>query len=203
MVITNKINIDLARLGVQQLLHAVQNDANSRVVEISLLENGTAWNVPDGATAAMAYRKADGTSGLYDTLPGGQPAYSITGNVVSFILAPQMLTVPGVVLASVVLTKDSVRLSTFAFSVGVERDLDMGGGESEDYYYYSVFEGVIADVAKLKETVDQIVVLPKVTKDDNGKMLQVVDGVWTVVDDTQRVTDIVNAVLEEALGGDY
>lgn len=47
MVITNKINIDLARLGVQPLLHAVQNDANSRVVEISLLENGAAWNVPD------------------------------------------------------------------------------------------------------------------------------------------------------------
>ena len=203
MVITNKIEIDLARLGVQQLFHAVQNDANSRVVEISLLENGTAWKVPDGATAAMAYRKPDGTSGLYDTLPDGQPAYSITGNVLSFTLAPQMLTVPGVVQASVVLSRDSDRLSTFAFSVGVERDLEMGGGDSEDYYYYSIFEEVIADVAQLKDTVDQIVVLPKVTKDDNGKMLQVVDGVWTAVDDTQRVKYIVNAVLEEALGGEY
>lgn len=45
--------------------------------------------------------------------------------------------------------------------------------------------------------------LPGVTTDDTGKLLQVVDGVWTAVDDTQRVTDIVNSVLEEALGGDY
>ena len=203
MVITNKIEIDLARLGVQQLFHAVQNDANSRVVEISLLENGAAWNVPDSATAAMAYRKADGTSGLYDTLPDGQPAYSITGNVVIFTLAPQMLTVPGVVQASVVLTKESVRLATFPFSVGVERDLDMGSGESEDYYYYSVFENVIAAVGDLEEAVEKIVVLPEVTTGDAGKILQVVGDVWTAVDDTQRVKDIVNAVLEEALGGDY
>ena len=45
--------------------------------------------------------------------------------------------------------------------------------------------------------------LPGVTAADEGKMLQVVNGVWTAVDDTQRVTDIVNTVLEDALNGEY
>lgn len=45
--------------------------------------------------------------------------------------------------------------------------------------------------------------LPEVTEADNDKLLQCVNGVWTAVDATEYVTDIVNSVIEEALGGDY
>ena len=45
--------------------------------------------------------------------------------------------------------------------------------------------------------------LPTATADNNGKMPQLVNGVWTAVDPTPLVESVVNAVLEEALGGDY
>lgn len=45
--------------------------------------------------------------------------------------------------------------------------------------------------------------LPEPTAEDNGKFLQVVNGAWTAVDAVPQVTAIVNAVIEEALGGDY
>ena len=45
--------------------------------------------------------------------------------------------------------------------------------------------------------------VPAATAEDEGKMLQVVSGRWQAVDPTDQVRAIVNAVLEEALGGDY
>lgn len=70
-----------------------------------------------------------------------------------------------------------------------------------DYWTAQDRETMVADVlAAMPESGCD---LPVVTAEDNGKILQVVGGAWSAVDDTQRVTDIVNQVLEEALGGEY
>ena len=151
MIIKNKLKIDLVRRGVTPLLDAIQNDANARSVEISLLENGSEWTVPSGVSASVSYVKPDGTSGLYDRLPNGVSAVEISGSTIRFTMAPQMLTVPGLVRAVVVLIKDTEQLSTFPLDVHVAAQPGAGAKKSENYYYYTTFEALNNAIGLLKE----------------------------------------------------
>lgn len=143
MRITTKWNTDLSRQAVAEVLDAVQGDANTRCMELHLLENGTAWNIPEGVTGAVSFRKPDGHKGLYDTLPDGSGAVTAAGNTVTAILAPQVLTCAGDVAAAVVLLdKDLNRLATFPFTVHVAPDPAAGKPLSNDYYKYSTVAAV-------------------------------------------------------------
>lgn len=127
--------MNLSRREIVETLEAVQGDANTRAVELHLFDNGAAWNVPEGVTAAVAFRKPDGHKGLYDTLPDGTAAVSIEGSTVTAILAPQVLTCPGSVLASVVFyDKDMDALATFPFQIIVEKNPAAGEQISNNYY---------------------------------------------------------------------
>ena len=46
MIIKHKLEIDFVRPGVVPRQNVMQNDANSRVLEISLLEDGAPWEIP-------------------------------------------------------------------------------------------------------------------------------------------------------------
>lgn len=133
MIITHKLDMDLAQKAGMPELFVVQGDSNTRVLELTLLENGEAWAIPEGAGAWMRYCKSDGTKGIYDTLPDGSCAWSVEENAVSVALAPQMLTVAGVVFAQVELVKEALTLASFTIRVNVERNLTAGILESEDY----------------------------------------------------------------------
>lgn len=146
MEVINKIKTDLLKPGLKPMINAMQADENSRVLEITLNANGAAWEIPAGVSFSMAYKKPDGTQGLYDTLPNGTGAFSVDGNVVSVTLAPQMLTTPGTVTASVVISCGDQRVSTFPVIVNVIQNPAVGAVGSEDYYYSSV----IGDLDDLK-----------------------------------------------------
>ena len=133
MIVTHKIKLDLIRRGNTPRLNAVQGDINTRVIEASLYSDGTAWTVPDGAAASLRYCKPDGTKGLYDALPDGTQAWSVSGNTVSMTMAPQMLSAAGLVLAQVVLVLENEVLATFAFQILVARNPADGEVESTDY----------------------------------------------------------------------
>lgn len=148
MEVINKIKIDLLKPGVKPMINAMQADENSRVIEITLNANGSAWEIPDGVSFSVAYKKPDGTRGLYDTMPDGTSASSVDGNVVSIRLAPQMLTAPGTVTASVVISSGDQRISTFPIIVNVIQNPAVGAVGSEDYFYSSV----IGNLDDLKTT---------------------------------------------------
>ena len=133
MLIIHKIKMALDRRGVPPTVDAVQGNKNSRVVEIALFCGNQPWEVPEGASAMVRFRKPDGTGGIYDTLEDGSSALTVTGNVITAILAKQMLTVPGTVRAQVELTKGDQELATFTFVILVEPDHSIGAMESEDY----------------------------------------------------------------------
>lgn len=133
MVIKTKICTDLARASIPVTVHAVQGDQNTRILELTCYSNGAAWPVPTDATIAVRYRKPDGTKGYYDTLPDGGQACTVNGNLVSVILAPQMLTVAGSVAAQVEITQGVNILGTSAVSVSVEANPAAGVLTSEDY----------------------------------------------------------------------
>ena len=133
MIITHKISMDFVHPEELRRIEVVQGDCYTRVVEMSLYEDDAAWNVPEDACVSIRYRKADGTGGSYDTLPNGELAWSAEGNVLSVVLAPQMLTVAGCVQAQVELLSQEARLATFTFQLAVEPDAGAEVVESEDY----------------------------------------------------------------------
>lgn len=150
MTITQHISIDLQQPGNAPMIHATQGDEYTRAVEIDLYSGGMAWNPPSGCEVVIRYGKPDGKGGIYGTLPDGTTAWSIDGNTVSVVLAPQMLTVPGIVKAQVLIVVDQKQLvSTFYFAVNVEEDASKGAVKSENYvnwktYYIPQTAGAIA-----------------------------------------------------------
>ena len=75
MIITHKLQpMDLTHKKNTSRVDVVQDDKYSRDIEFTLTENGIAWQIPDGATAVVRYKKPDGTGGNYDTLPDGSTA---------------------------------------------------------------------------------------------------------------------------------
>lgn len=122
MTTTQKIKLDFARHGITPRVYAVQGDSYTREVEISLYENDATWEVPDGASVMVRYRKPNGTGNVYDTLPDGTPACSVNGNVLTIMLAPEVLTYPGVALVQPQITSGDAVIATIAFEVSVASD---------------------------------------------------------------------------------
>ena len=134
MQVTTKISVDMARPNLGVRVNAVQGDCNTRFAKLVLLARGSAWSPPDGVEAAIAYCQPDGHKGLYNKLADGTDAISISGNVVTIILAPQMLTVSGTVQAALVFNDAQLnRLTTFPFSVSVASNPASGAQKTEDY----------------------------------------------------------------------
>ena len=136
MIVTHKIDMDLLskneNAAVPQI-HAVQGDCNSRRLMLSMRVGQELWLVPQDVTVQMRYRKPDGTGGIYDTLPNGIQAWSVQDNLVLVTLAPQILTVAGVVRSQVVLQQKGSLVATFEVQIIVQEDPSVGTLKSEDY----------------------------------------------------------------------
>ena len=135
MQIIHSISLDFQRYKTPSQIDVVQDDIYSRYIQITLYDNTNEWIVPDGATVAVRFKKPDRTQGVYDTLPDGTSAYTITKNTVTIGVAPQMLTVKGRVTASVVIYLETVQLATFPFTLNVVENPAAGQSLSNDYYY--------------------------------------------------------------------
>lgn len=151
MKVTSKITVDMIRPNLGTRVNAVQGDGNTRFVEITLLSGGAAWQPPEDAEASISYHQPCGRKGLYNRLADGTDAISISGNVVTITLAPQMLTVSGTVQATLVFNDLQLnRLTTFPFSVFVAGNPAAGAQKTEDYIRLKWLED------KLDECIRQI-----------------------------------------------
>lgn len=165
MNVTHKLTADLLFKGVAEPIHAVQCDANTRAVAVTLTAGGVAWEPPAGTAVSVAFKKPDGKKGWYDKLPDKSPACSVSGNVVTAILAPEALTAAGKVDAVIVFQdKNLNQLATFGFAILVEPNPAAGRGISNDYYAYSTMEAV-------SEAVDAMLDSLEDTKADIGQMI--------------------------------
>ena len=133
MVITTSVYSDLQTPGFPPIVNAVQGEQYSRRIKLALYSAGVAWAVPAGVYVAMRYKKPDGTRGYYDTMPDGTQAWSAEENVVNIYVAPQMLTVAGVVLAQVEIIQNDSILATFPLRLRVAENLAAPLQTSEDY----------------------------------------------------------------------
>lgn len=171
MEITHKIDLDFLKRSMSPQVDVVQNDQNSRTVKIGLYAGGTPWEIPSGVSAVIRYKKPDNTSGLYDTMPDGSKAWGASGNILTVRLAPQVLTVPGVVMASAALISDANVLGTFAFRVNVESDPANGDVISSDYYKYSTLSSINNAISALDaEIVKTVKTVNGVLPDESGNV---------------------------------
>ena len=125
MRVTAQISCDLL-MPANTIVDAVRGDSNSRTVACRLLEDGLPWTPPDAARVRVSYTLPDGTLGLYDELPGGRPAGTISGSTVTIQLPEQILANAGCSDVSVMLLDESgAQLSTFPFRVRVSGGSDL------------------------------------------------------------------------------
>lgn len=137
MTVTHKItNMELTGRGRPYQIHAKQGDTNTRVVEILLYANNTPFQPPVGTKFVVRFRKQDGTSGMYDTMPDGTtPAATAEANLLTVNLAPQMLTCPGKVQCDVALVNGTDVLATFDFWLVVDPSPSEGTDTGSQNYY--------------------------------------------------------------------
>lgn len=165
MKLTYELTADLLDRGVWQSVSAMQYDANTRAVEVTLTAGGVAWTPPEGTAVSVAFKKPDGKKGWYDKLPDGSDACSVSGNVVTAILAPEVLTAAGEVRAAIVFQDANLnQLATFGFSVLVEANPAAGGSISNNYYRYSTMEQISGAVEEMLDSLEG-------TKADIGLLL--------------------------------
>lgn len=149
---TAALRVDLLDPGAPQIIHAVQDDSNSRQIAFSIYAGGAQWAVPDGTLVTVRYKKPDGTAGFYDTLPDGStPAATIDGNVVTVALVPQALTVCGNVPVQIKLYDSAgTSITTFAVVMHVSANV-VSDAEIVSSDYYSVLTKQIADALAAAE----------------------------------------------------
>lgn len=152
---TAALRVDLLDPGAPQIIHAVQDDSNSRKIAFSIYAGGAQWAVPDGTLVTVRYKKPDGTAGFYDTLPDGStPAAMIDGNVVTVALVPQAFTVRGNVPVQIKLYDSAgTSIATFAVVMHVSANV-VSDAEIVSSDYYSVLTKQIADVLAAAEGIE-------------------------------------------------
>ena len=152
---TAALRVDLLDPGAPQIIHAVQDDSNSRKIAFSIYAGGAQWAVPDGTLVTVRYKKPDGTAGFYDTLPDGStPAATIDGNVVTVSLVLQAFTVRGNVPVQIKLYNSAgASIATFAVVMHVSANV-VSDAEIVSSDYYSVLTKQIADVLAAAEGIE-------------------------------------------------
>lgn len=151
---TAALRVDLLDPGAPQIIHAVQDDSNSRKIAFNIYAGGAQWAVPDGTLVTVRYKKPDGTAGFYDTLPDGStPAATIDGNVVTVALVPQALTVCGNVPVQIKLYDSAgTSITTFAVVMQVSANV-VSDAEIVSSDYYSVLTKQISDALAAAEVI--------------------------------------------------
>lgn len=135
LIITNKLTMDLLAPGCPAVCSAVLDDRYTRQLEIALTLSGEAWPIPQDAAVLVTYSRPDGKGGQYDTLPSGECAWSVSGNLLTVILAPQVTAAAGAVNLWISLLRQEQQLSTFAVLLKVE---GKAGEASADAPYVNI-----------------------------------------------------------------
>lgn len=131
MRVIHPLKMDLVGPWGGDLLHMVQGDSNTRIVELHLFSNGIPWEPLKVSSVVVAFKKPDQTKGFY------KASYTLEQNKVQVVLAPQVLTAPGkVTVAVVLLDGEEDSLASFPFGIMVAQNPEVDAEASEDYFDY-------------------------------------------------------------------
>lgn len=120
MVVTHKLDMDLVKWETRPPIEVMQDDKYSRDLQLRLLVNGVSYEPPEGCTVLVRYRKESGAKGAYDTMPDGTQAWSLSGNVLTVALTPEVCTTAEEVTVTVALLYGKAELNCFTLQLDVK-----------------------------------------------------------------------------------
>lgn len=132
MQIVHNVNIHLDRREQLPAIDAVQGETG-RVLSVTLFDKEELWPIPENTHAVVRYGKDDLTGGIYDTLPEGEAACTVSGSTVTVAIPGQMLSAPGFVGLQILLCQGEDVLSTFTLRIRVEADPSASTTAGETY----------------------------------------------------------------------
>lgn len=128
------LKVDIAHSGFVSPVEAMQGDGGLRSISVELTDGGKPWYPPAGTEIAVAYTHSNGTKGLYNKLPDGRKAVTLRNNIVTVVLAPQILAAAGEVKAAIVFSNEKLdQLTTFPIMITVKKNLFADAQETVDY----------------------------------------------------------------------
>lgn len=116
----SNITLDLQRPNATEIVHAVQDDSETRKIKARLLNGAREWTPPEGTFFVIRYAKPDGKIGLYSETETNEEAVAVSGSEAVITLAAQAINVPGeVVMQLNMYNAEGQKLSTFCWLVVV------------------------------------------------------------------------------------
>lgn len=151
MTSTTYITLNLQSPNTAVTVNAKQNDRLSRYISAALYDGSVAFVPPVGASAAIRYKKPDGTGGFYDADEDANPAIVITGSTALLTLAEQCTTVPGDVYMELnFYTAAGDKLTSFTWLLKVEQSV-LTDATIVSSDYYNVLTAAIATALEYRD----------------------------------------------------
>lgn len=134
-----QFNLDISAPRGPLVLYASQGDSLSRFFEVTVTDNGAAYEPPAGAIYTVRFGAPGMPAGWYDTITevggGTHPAVVVSGNTYTVELAEQAVSVPGT-NAVVLIVSDATgyTLASWAFELQVAAVPGYDAPEATVYY---------------------------------------------------------------------
>lgn len=213
-MLVTQISIDLAGLSRFEYVIAKQADANSRLIQVQLLNNGKIYVLDDQTKARVSITKPDKTEVLDDC--------KINNNMVEIVLDANMLAVAGTAAAEIILTGSDGTVTSASFDIKIIATVTgKNAASSSDYQSFkdaltalqnidnriaqkaekAVVEKLTADMLELQETgATAEVIEAKVQSTINELIADGTMAALTVEDGTITVEKLSNDLKEEIEG---
>lgn len=107
-----KLMLDTGKTNIIPPIYAKQGDIKSRYINISLLNNGCPFNIPDGATALLNVRRMDSKAKSFNC--------EIEANTIIAELNSWILEIPGIADCDISIIYEDKRLTSATFQLNVE-----------------------------------------------------------------------------------
>lgn len=145
-----EITLDLNTRSAPPVIYgAKQGDANTRILKINLLQNGSVYQFTGNELVVLRARKPDNT----DIGNAGQ--INLEGNSVYVTLTEQMLIVPGRVLTDLLLYSNTNEfISTVSFIIDVQPAPVQVMSGTVSASEYAIFSQLLADVSGVPSLVN-------------------------------------------------
>lgn len=118
MLFTKKVTTNINYQASPVHLTVLQGDS-CRALELQFYSGEEPWVLPPDGDVFIQYTCADGSEGIFDTLPDGEPAYIIAGATLTIRIPEMMCAVPGVTKAQVTIFGDGEQISAFPMELRV------------------------------------------------------------------------------------
>lgn len=130
--VSKRVEIDLLNRGLPPHVNMSQGDDMSRELQFSLYAGSEPLQIPSSTRVLIEYRRSDGKGGIYDTLPNGSQAYSISGETVTISIVSAVTFSAGQTWITIFLRDGPRNLSSFPVIIdvaGIPGYSDDGSGD--------------------------------------------------------------------------